>query len=129
MIRTRDLTLWIKCSGRRELALLGVMILLGLPGAAQTASSSVTARDLAGWYATHEIDTGHVVVLDRPATVRKTPGVSESSGEVMLDLYEIDIDNATFRLTMAMGVESGKPLDYFAVQQVTPEKLESKRGR
>jgi hypothetical protein len=100
---------------------LAVMLLICLPTLAQTNSPSVTARDLAGWYANHPIETGRVMVLDRRATVRETPGVSKSSGEVMLSLYEVEIDGATFRLTIALGIEGGKPLDYFAVQNVTPD--------
>lgn len=100
---------------------LAVVLLTCLPALAQTSSLSVTARDLAGWYASHPIETGHVMVLDRLVTVRETPGVSKSSGEVMLSLYEVEIDGATFRLTIALGIEGGKPLDYFAVQNVTPD--------
>jgi hypothetical protein len=102
-------------------ASLAVMLLSCLPTLAQTSSPSVTARDLAGWYATHPIETGRVMVLDRLVTVRETPGTSKSSGEVMLSLYEVEIDGATFRLTIALGIEGGKPLDYFAVQNVTPD--------
>jgi hypothetical protein len=100
---------------------LAVVLLTCMPALAQTSSPSVTARDLAGWYASHPIETGHVMVLDRLVTVRETPGVSKSSGEVMLSLYELEIDGATFRLTIALGIEGGNPLDYFAVQNVTPD--------
>jgi hypothetical protein len=103
-------------------AFIAVTMLFCLPSSAQLSSDSVTARDLAAWYASHTIETGHVVVLDRPARVRLTPGTSKSSGEVMLSLYEIDIDNATFRLTLALGIEGGKSLDYFAVENVAPDK-------
>jgi hypothetical protein len=102
-------------------ASLAVVLVTCLATLAQTSSASVTARDLAGWYASHPIETGHVMVLDRLVTVRETPGVSKSTGEVMLSLYEVEIDGATFRLTIALGIEGGKPLDYFAVQNVTPE--------
>jgi hypothetical protein len=105
--------------------LLGMTLLFCLSSHGQVSSSSVSARDLAGWYATHPIEIGNAVVLDRPAMVRRTSGTSTSSGEVMLSLYEIDIDKATFRLTLALGIAGGKPLDYFAVQNVTADKSDA----
>jgi hypothetical protein len=105
----------------KKKALLAAIFLFCLPSPAQVSSGSVTARDLAGWYANHTIETGNVTVLNLPATVRKTPGVGKNAGGVTLSLYEIDIDKATFRLTVAWGIVEGKPLDYFAVQNVSPD--------